>query len=297
MAYDFKIRSEVNTKGKTSYYAKITGSADPEFFVAYKTKYQERFGLYNSSVSTNLVYKASDYVGEFGFWAYFIEATAKVESEGSFLCLNTYDRAFFTFGFMQFATHVPNGDFVRFFRKLLTLPNALDYFPRLRLTSGRIFYKSDAGTTSQLENDTSTVKLMEYLNPTTNEVEQQELICSARFVHWASNDEEHRRIQVEHSISLYKENMRRYSKRLNLNGYPAKVCFMVCDILHQGRGTYDRISYALDTKDHEEAFENLCTIGNNHYQSRIDGVKAHVKRLEQSGIFNKTYHADTNEFM
>jgi hypothetical protein len=297
MAYDFKIRFAVNANGKTAYYAKITGLNTPEFFIAYKTKYEERFGLYNSSVTTNLVYKATDYISKFGFWAYFIEATAKVESQGSFLCLNTYDRAFFTFGFMQFAAHVPNGDFVRFFRKLLTLPNAPDYFPRLRLMDGRIFYKNDSGATSQLENDTTTMKLMEYLNPTTNEVEQQELICSARFIHWASNDAKHREVQVEHSISLYKENMKKYSKRLNLNGYPAKVCFMVCDILHQGRGTFDRISYALDTDSHEKAFQNLCTIGNTHYATRINGVKAHIKKLEQAGIFNKKYKADTNEFV
>lgn len=297
MAYDFKIRSAVTSTGKTAYYAKLTGLTEPEFFVAYKTKYEERFGLYNVSVSNNLVYNAADYVNEFGFWAYFIEATAKVESQGSFLCLNTYDRAYFTFGFMQFAAHVPNGDFVRFFRKLLALENASDYFPRLRLIDDRIYYKNDAGATSQLENDSSSQKLMEYLNPTTNEVEQQELICSTRFIHWATNDPNHRRVQVEQSISLYKENMKKYSKRLNLNGYPAKVCFMICDILHQGRGTYDRISYALDTDSHEKAFQNLCTIGNTHYPTRINGLKAHLKKLELAGLFNKKYKADTNEFV
>lgn len=67
MAYDFKIRSAVTSTGKTAYYAKVTGLTDPEFFVAYKTKYEQRFGLYNVSVSNNLVYNAADYVNEFGF--------------------------------------------------------------------------------------------------------------------------------------------------------------------------------------------------------------------------------------
>jgi hypothetical protein len=297
MAYDFKIRSAVQATGKTAFFAKITGIDEPEFFVGFRTKYQERFGLYNSTAPSTLVYRGSDYEAEFGFWAYFIEPTTKVESNASFICLNTYDRAFFTFGFMQFAAHVPNGDFVKFLKKLLTLPNAEKYFPRLVLIDDRIFYRSDQGTLTQLENDSSSQKLMEYLNPSTDEIENQELICSARFVHWATNDPTQRRIQVEHSISLYKDNMKKYNKRFNLNGYPAKICFMLCDILHQGRGTYDRIAYALDTDNFDKAFQNLCTIGNLHYQSRIDSLKVQIKKLEQAGIFNKTYDAATNEFV
>jgi hypothetical protein len=297
MAYDFKIRSVVQASGKTAFFAKITGINEPEFFVGFRTKYKESFGLYNTTAPSSLIYRSSDYAAEFGFWAHFIEPTTKVESNASFICLNTYDRAFFTFGFMQFAAHVPNGDFVKFLKKLLILPNAENYFPRLALIDDRIFYRSDHGTLTQLENDESSKKLMEYLNPSTDEVENQELICSARFVHWATNDPAHRRIQVEHSISLYKDNMKKYHKRFNLNGYPAKICFMICDILHQGRGTYDRISYALDTDNYEKAFQNLCTIGNVHYQTRINALKIQIKKLEQAGIFNKTYDATTNVFL
>lgn len=297
MAYDFKIRSAVNANGKTAFFAKITGIDNPEFFVGFKTKYKERFGLYNTTAPSSLIYHGSDYSAEFGFWAYFIEPTTKVESNASFICLNTYDRAFFTFGFMQFAAHVPNGDFVKFLKKLLTLPDAEEYFPRLNLINDRIYYRSNEGTITQLENDNSSQKLMEYLNPTTEEVENQELICSSRFIHWATNDPMHRRIQVEHSIGLYKDNMKKYSRRFNLNRYPAKICFMICDILHQGRGTYDRIGYALDTENFEKAFQNLCTIGNVHYETRINELKIQIRKLEQNGIFNKIYDATSNEFV
>jgi hypothetical protein len=51
----------------------------------------------------------------------------------------------FTFPFLQFAAHLPNGDFVRFLRGLLTLPLASEYFPDLRLSNGRVVRLTDAG--------------------------------------------------------------------------------------------------------------------------------------------------------
>jgi len=299
MAYDFKIRSTVTDKGKTAYYAKLSGSEEPEFFVGYKTYYkaQEGYGLYNSTQKSDLVYKADTYENEFGFFAHFIAPTTKAESGGSFICLNTYDRAFFTFGFMQFAAHVPNGDFVQFLKKLLALGNAKDYFPRLELTNNRIFYVLDNGTKTQMEFDNTTRPLMEYLNPSLDDIEHQELICSARLVHWATKDKEHRRIQVSNSINLYKDNMIKYHKRLGLDGCPAKVCFMVCDILHQGRGKYDRIANALDTGgNYEKAFLNLCSVGEVNYAERINTLKKEIKAMEANGLFNKTYNAATNSF-
>ncbi|MFT3796630.1 hypothetical protein [Flavobacterium sp.] len=300
MAYDFKLRSVVTDKGKTAHYAKLSNTTEAEFFIGYKTYYKEQdgYGLYNSSQLTNLVYNSDDYAAEFGFFAHFIAPTAKAESHGSFICLNTYDRAYFTFGFMQFAAHVPNGDFVKFLRKLLTLHNAKDYFPRLKLIDNRIFYVSDTGTQTQLESDGSTKPLMEYLNPGLRDVEHQELICSARMIHWATHDIEHRKIQASDSINLYKNNLVKYHNRLGLDGYPAKVCLMVCDILHQGRGKFDRIANALDTNgNHEKAFTNLCSIGEVNYADRISSLKKSIKALETNGIFNKKYQAATHSFV
>jgi hypothetical protein len=253
--------------------------------------------LYNATVLSNLKYIPENYQDQYGFWAYFIYPTTKVESVSSFICLNTYDRAYFTFGFMQFAVHVPNGDFIFFLKDLLKLPNAKDYFPRLEVINGRIFYKSDSGSQTQLEFDNTSQPLMEYFNPTTNDVEHQELICSARLIHWATNDPEHRRIQVENSIHLYQKKMSKYSKRLSLHNYPAKVCFMICDILHHGRGSYDMIAYAIDTNgDYELAYNHLCLIGEGQYQQRINTLKSQIKILETNGIFNKKYNSNTNTF-
>jgi len=130
MPYDFSLSSGVLANGRTVNYARLNGSTQPKFVIGYRTMYEGNFGLFNTQVTQGLIYNPADYAAGFGFWAYFIHPTAMAESKGSYLCLNTYDRAKFTFSFMQYAAHVPNGDFVIFFRKLLALPNAADYFPR-----------------------------------------------------------------------------------------------------------------------------------------------------------------------
>ncbi|WP_291131735.1 hypothetical protein [Flavobacterium sp. UBA7682] len=298
MAFDFSITSSVLSNGKTAYNGQLLNSTESKFTFAFRTTYLDNFGLYNISVNNNLVYKPEDYVQKNKFWAYFIYPTVMAESKGSFLCLNTYDRAKFTFTFMQYAAHVPNGDFVKFFKKLLALPKAKDYFPKLVLQNNQIFYRNSTGILSPLESNTSSQALMDYLNPTLTEVDQQELICAARFVHWASNDPEHRKIQVETAIVMYKENMKEYHERFGLHGAPAKVCQMICDIRHQGRGKNDRIALALNTNgNYEKAFSNLCTIGSANYQTRITTVRNTINKLVTEGKFSKVYDAQSGEFV
>ncbi len=298
MPYDFSLSSGTLANGRMVYYASLNGTPDPKFVIGYRTMYDGNFGIYNTQVSPGLVYNPEKYAAEFGFWAYFVHPTAMAESKGSYNCLNTYDRAKFTFSFMQYAAHVPNGDFVIFLRKLLALPNAADYFPRLVLKDSRIFYKSSNGVLSQQETDLSTQELMDYLNPSLLEVENQELTCSARMVHWASNDEAHRRIQVETAIQHFKNNMVEYNNRFQLNGVPAKVCLMICDIRHQGRAKNDRIANALNTGgNYDRAFSNLCSIGVANYGQRINTVRNTVNGLLNKGIFNKKYESATNSFI
>ena len=103
-----------------------SADAGLDFFVARRVPYENNIGLANivkHSKLEKLFYKAGDYTGQHGFWAEFIEPTAICEGR-SFLTLNTYDRARFMFGFAQFAAHVPDGDFVKFFRAMLGLAQA-----------------------------------------------------------------------------------------------------------------------------------------------------------------------------
>ena len=60
-----------------------------------------------------------------------------VKTDGS-LSVNTYDKARFTFGFLQYAAHEPNGDFVKSLRLVLVSPEAGDYFPDLNIVFGRV---------------------------------------------------------------------------------------------------------------------------------------------------------------
>lgn len=97
----------------------------------------------------------------------------------SFLSLNTYDRARFTSGFGQFAAHVENGDFVRWFRDMLQRPEAIDYFPNLEVRNGRIVRIEDTRTVI-LENDDTTEPLQKFFNPTLDDVEDAEVIGAAK---------------------------------------------------------------------------------------------------------------------
>lgn len=298
MAHNFLITSSVLANGKTAYYAKLTNSDEPRFLIGYRTKYHDNYGIYNTTVQNALSYKPQDYVAEFDFWAYFITPTAKAESGFSYICLNTYDRARFTFSYMQYAAHVENGDFVVFFKKLLALPNASLYFPKLRLHNHRIHYVNTNNALVPLESDTTTEPLMNYLNPTLNDVENQELVCSARMIHWATNDPAHRRIQVETAIEHFKNNMIEYHHIFGLNNAPAKVCLLICDIRHQGRGSNGDIISALNTNGNwERAYNNLCSIGSFKYKTRITTVKNMINSLTQSGLFNKKYQASNNSFV
>lgn len=298
MAYTFNIASGVLPTGRTAFYGTRVNSEEGRFVIGYRTKYEDNFGLFNTDTKPGLVYKANDFRDTVGFWADFIQPTATAESKGSFFCLNTYDRAKFTFGFMQYAAHVPNGDFVTYLKALLQLPLAFDYFPRLQLQDGRIQYENSNQTLTQLESDTSTQGLMDYLNPTLQEIEQQETICAARMVHWAQNDPQNRQTQVRLAIDFFRANMPRYHRRLNLNRAPAKVCAVVCDILHQGRGTFDRIAAALNTNGNwEQAYLNLVQIGDTNYAERISTLKRKINEALNAGVFTKTYDAGSNSFV
>jgi len=283
----------------TSWSAQVVGNAAPKFLVGKETVYEHTLhGLYNTQTPNGVAYDAANYAPNYDFWAYFIAPTAKAESNNSFVCLNTYDRARFTFSFMQYAAHVPNGDFVRFFMELLALPNAGDYFPRLVLQNHRIFYRESSGALTQLENDTSTQPLMDYLNPTLAGVENQELICAARMVHWATNDPAHREVQVRVAVEHFKTNMKQYASSYNLDGYPDKVCQLVCDIRHQGRAKSQHIIDALNTGgNHDAAYNRLLQLGQPKYASRIATVRSVINKLVADGTFVRKYDAATNSFV
>ena len=267
------------------------------FYVGNRVPYKGRIGLMNTQGNSAPVYNPDEYLDTFAHWAYFIYPTAIAESRARFNCLNTYDRAGFTFGFLQFAAHVAEGDFVKFFRALLQLEEGAAYFPELKLHDGRISQQTASGLL-RLETATSSEALKRYLNPSGGEVENREVLSAARFIHWSSHSQAHRVTQVRTGVETAKEKVRQAQKRMALDGRSDKVCFVVMDILHQGRGTYALMKQFVENNNDAVAYEKLLTIGAADYAPRIDTIRKEVKKLEAKGLFGrKRYSAANNDFV
>ncbi len=277
-----------------SFYARADGGA--RFFVGNKTSYVDKStsesfeGLYNvpSTQTPKLMYAPAD-ASQSGFWADFIYPTSRCEG-GNYLTLNTYDRAKFTWGFGQFGAHVPDGDFILFFRDLLARPEARDYFPNLALVAGRIVKVSGAQTTA-METAATTKPLMDFLNPTTKAIEDAEVIAAAKLVHWTTSVAAARQLQAKHMVSTFQRLMRESDNRLGLNGRSAAICCVICDIRHQGRAKYTAMQNALQSN---KPLETLLSLGSISYPDRIKTLKS---ALAGMGSFTgKVWNSTARDF-
>jgi hypothetical protein len=274
-----------------TYVGRVDGGAP--FFIGQRVSFEGRIGLANERGTPAQRYDRAQFRPLFGFWADFIHPTAMAEG-GLFHTLNTYDRARFTFAFLQYAAHEPNGDFIIYLRELLTLPLAPEYFPELRVENGRVCRVTGAGV-EQLESDDSTEPLMNFLNPTSAAIEDEEVVQSAKFVHWAQNDPAHQRVQVDTGVQLFRSNMIRYAKRFGLNARPDTTCLMVADILHQGRGSAAAIKAALADA---HPLEMLLHIGAAKFPERIATLRTEIDRLTADGTFGtRVYSVAANDFV
>jgi len=270
-----------------------TADNGPKFFVGRRVPYESNIGLYNifsGSQLKKLNYNPANYGAEFGFWADFIDPTAECEGR-NFLTLNTYDRAAFTFGFTQFAAHVPDGDFVQYFRALLSEAEAANYFPTLKLIDGRI-HKVDGPSPVALESAATTQPLMNYLNPTLHEVEDQEVIGAGKLIHWTTEYRPARLTQIKVMIDAYRGFMRRAATRGLIEGRTADQCCVIADILHHGRGGSITWSLIADAVHSSRPFDNLIAIGAPKWNERKKTLRrkilanANMKTLKWSTAKN-----------
>ena len=272
------------------YFGEINGD---RFFIGKRVPYLGNKGLMNITGTPEQKYDRAEFRPAFGFWADFIHPTAMAEG-ALYHTLNTYDRAHFTFSFLQFAAHVPNGDFVRYFRALLNLQNATEYFPDLTLHKNRISRVTDTGPVI-LESDTSTTDLMEYLNPSVKSIEDTEVIQAARFIHWVQNDPEHRQTQIEIGITIFKEKMVEYARRYRLDGVDDTLCLVIADIRHQGRATSAEILTALRGS---KPLKSLLEIGEPEFTNRLTVLRREIKNLTADGTLGKRkYNTAKNDFV
>lgn len=253
------------------FWARADGGS--RFYVGRRVAYDGRIGLYNvfpGSPLQKLDYDPKNYLDRFGFWARFIAPTAGCEGR-NFLTLNSYDRAAFTFGFGQFAAHVPDGDFLKWFRAMLALPEASVYFPDLELAAGRIRSR----TAGQLETAASTAALMRYFNPSAGDVDKAEVEAASRLIHWTANHRPARLAQIAQMIASFRAYLNRADKRGLIDGRTAAECCVIADLLHHGRGgrvVWASISKALASSD---SFARLIAIGGEQWKER----KATLRRL------------------
>lgn len=275
------------------YYASVDG--EPRFYVGTDVRYGPRRGLTNAANPPGPRYKPQDFEAVHGDWAWYLFPTITCESRGHFTCLNTYDRAAFTFGHIQLAVHTPDDNFVLLFRELLRDPAASMYFPELRLSNGRIHILDESGGLAPLESAESTSPLMSYFNPRPDRVDLEEAEKAARLVDWSIRHPNMRDQQVAFAVRQQRRKLRQHAGKLLLDGTVDKLCLVVLDILHQGRAGYSAIRTALAASD---PFDALLSLGASQYRERVATLRAGIRDLEASGkVGAKVFDASSGEFV
>ncbi len=212
----------------------------------------------------------------------------------SFDCLNTYDSAAFTFGFLQYGAHVPNGDFVQWFRRLLALPDAIAWFPDLLLANGRIAKETAQGI-SPLEDDSSTQRLMNFLNPTPDAIDVDEIVNAGKLIGWQRASRSPSDLQVSTGVTAFQNAMQLYGRKYNLDGAPDMICVAVADIRHQGRGSSSDIMAALRAASPLDA---LLAVGADKYAERCKTLRSEIQARLDSGVFGRrVYSVAANSFV
>lgn len=258
------------------YYCSVNDA--PKFFVGRRVEYDDNIGLYNIFAGTKVEkinFRSEDFEGEYGFWSMFVEPTALAEGR-NFLTLNSYDAAGFTFGFGQFAAHVAEGDFVQYFRTMLRLPQAKDYFPNLGLVDGHIA-KVDGRAPVKLEDGQSSGGLKKYLNPSPTEVEDSEIIAAAKFIHWTSTVAAARSLQVAQMVATFKDHVKDADGGAGLDGQTAACCCVVADILHQGRNRMTRGPLIREAFRSPAPLDKLLQIGLPKWKERLTTLGKAIK--------------------
>jgi hypothetical protein len=125
----------VDRAGALHWFAEI---AHERFLVGREVELAGRRGLMLCAPPGCVKYDPDQWRNQRGVWADMIAVAAAVEGAGDLCTLNTYDRAGFTFGLMQWAAHTPGDNLVLLLRRLLALPGAATYFPDLALENGSI---------------------------------------------------------------------------------------------------------------------------------------------------------------
>jgi hypothetical protein len=277
------IELDVSLEGN-KYYAAPAGGQ--KVYVGTDVTYGDLRGLMTLQTQAGSTWDVEAAATAYGHWIYVLAPTATCESEGRFTCINSYDRARFTFGLMQWAAHTPDANFVLLLRRLLQLPSAGRIFPDLALSGGRVAQRTDGGL-QVLETDNSTAALQDYLNPTPYSVGRQEALVAARFVYWAVAFAEHRQAQLDFAVDDAKQRIASYARQYELDGQRDDIVLIVFDIRHQGRASSAQIRSALQAGDPKEA---LLQLGADRYPQRIQKLRQQIQQYVQAGKLGRSVY-------
>jgi hypothetical protein len=76
--------------------------------------------------------------------------------------------------------------------------------------------------------------LMDYLNPSRAEVDDEEVIAAAKFIHWTMNHPESQALQVQQMIDVGHTLLGQADNRIGLDGIGGDLCCIIMDIRHPG---------------------------------------------------------------
>jgi len=185
------------------------------------------------------------------YWANYIIPMQECESgltNRKFTSIQTYDGTGITIGHLQFASHVPNGDFVIFLKLLLErYPNTMSqYFPDLVLNEKNRICKMSGNQCDSLENDSTTSLLQKYFNPDPNKIDTIEIINFAKWVDLIQRNDTIRFALDTFGILLIKDSIVKISEYKEIKNYyfgettkrilPDYICLLMSDLIHnQGK--------------------------------------------------------------
>jgi hypothetical protein len=280
------------TREASRFYASVDD--EPPFYLGTRVSYGARRGLMNWINAPGPRFDPADFESVHADWGWYLLPTVMCESRGYFTCLNTYDRACFTFGPSQLGAHTPDDNFVLFLRELLAQPLAAAYFPDLMVLNGRIHRRQPSGPVP-LESADETSGLMNYFNATPDEVDDDEANKAARMVDWCLRSPAARELQVRFAVQQHRRKLAVHARRLPLHGVSDRLCLVVLDILHQGRAAYRSIETALASAG---PFDALLSLGASTYRERIATLRGGIQDLEaRQKVGAKVYDAETGEFV
>lgn len=256
-------------------------------------KYGSRRGL--SRASDLLLYNRHEAENQIGAWAHFMWPSVIAESNGRYISINAWDRAHFTWGFYQLAAHTPGDNLILLMRELVKLPSAKRFFPDLTLVDGVLCRVTDAGTVSLETEYQVTVgggtemqllDFMRYLNPTSQRLEEREVLTSAKFAAWANEDSAMRDATVRVSVAIMKRKIKARAGTFSLVGKRPELAIWISDMFHQGRGSTRQAKAALalpEFADQLEALSRIDTTG--QHTERLRSVKQSVRTLLDEARF------------